>query len=176
MSPLEIAIDELLSFVLDLANGPNFPLPRNGAWKDRFDALDRAVWLETCKMGLEGKLPATAGEYLGKTHLPVKKVMFGFFFLRMQDWQKEMLDLRALATVLAAPQYVTLDQAAAIVQRSKRTLEKLADRKKNPLPNPAIQGGGGKPSEWIWSELRPWLQQEYGKVLPERYPSRNSLS
>jgi hypothetical protein len=74
----------------------------------------------------------------------------------------------------AAMQYVTLDQAAATVNRSKRTLEKRANRKKNPLPDPAVQGAGGKPSEWIWTDLRPWLEQEYGKRLPERFPARRN--
>jgi hypothetical protein len=70
-----------------------------------------------------------------------------------------------------AIQYVTLDQAAAIVNRSKRTLEKLATRKKNPLPDPDVQGGGGKANEWNWAKLRPWLEGEYGKQLPVRFPS-----
>jgi hypothetical protein len=71
-------------------------------------------------------------------------------------------------------QYVTLDQAAARVERAKRTLEKLIKRKKNPLPDPDIQGSGGKASEWDWDKLRPWLEQEYGRVLPRRLPSRRS--
>jgi hypothetical protein len=82
----------------------------------------------------------------------------------------------AVPTLPTTPQYVTLDKAAAIVSRSKRTLEKLVNRKENPLPDPAIRGTGGKPSEWIWSELRPWLEQEYGKHLPQRFPSRDPLS
>jgi hypothetical protein len=79
-------------------------------------------------------------------------------------------------TLSTTPQYVTLDKAAAIVSRSKRTLEKLVRRTENPLPDPAIRGTGGKPSEWTWSELRPWLEQEYGRHLPERFPSRDPLS
>ena len=68
-------------------------------------------------------------------------------------------------------QYVTLDRLAAIVGRSKRTLEKLRTRKANPLPDPDIDGGGGKPNEWVWSMIRPWLEAEYKRVLPEHFPA-----
>jgi hypothetical protein len=62
--------------------------------------------------------------------------------------------------------YITLDQAAALVGRSKRTLE----RYKRKMPSPAVEGGGGKPAEWIWSELRPWLEKEFNRLLPEIPP------
>jgi hypothetical protein len=65
-------------------------------------------------------------------------------------------------------QYVTLDQAAAMVQRSKRTLEH------DPLPEPDIEGGGGKPNEWAWSTIRPWLQRMFGRLLPDRLPSKRN--
>ncbi len=68
-------------------------------------------------------------------------------------------------------QYVTLDQMAAWVNRSKRTLEKLALRKGNPLPDPDIQGGGGKPNEWKWERVRGWLEKEYGRNLPVVFPT-----
>jgi hypothetical protein len=70
----------------------------------------------------------------------------------------------------AAEQYVTLDKMAASVQRSKRTLEKLKTRPENPLPAPAVEGGGGKPAEWLWSVVRPWLEKEYGRRLPVQFP------
>jgi hypothetical protein len=62
--------------------------------------------------------------------------------------------------------YVTLQQAAAMVNRSKRTLEKL----KAKMPMPRIPGGGGKADEWAWSELRPWLQEKFERPLPETFP------
>lgn len=46
--------------------------------------------------------------------------------------------------------YVTLYQAAKIVCRSKRTLEKIKD-----LPLPNVEGGGGKTAFWAWDEMRP---------------------
>lgn len=64
--------------------------------------------------------------------------------------------------------YIDLDQAAALVNRSKKTLERaLADGK---MPPPDIEGGGGKKHEWIYGKLRPWLENEYGKKLPPRPP------
>jgi hypothetical protein len=73
-------------------------------------------------------------------------------------------------TDASPPQYVTLQQMSAIVNRSKRTLEKLKNRKTNPLAHPDAEGGGGKPDEWIWSKVRPWLETEYGRKLPEQFP------
>jgi hypothetical protein len=63
--------------------------------------------------------------------------------------------------------FVTLQQAAAIVSRSKRTLEKH----KAEMPVPRISDGGGKPDEWAWSELRPWLEKYSGRTLPSRFPA-----
>jgi hypothetical protein len=68
-------------------------------------------------------------------------------------------------------QYVTLDKIAAIVNRNKKTMERLKKRKSNPLPDPAVEGGGGKPDEWIWSNVRPWLEKEFNRPLPEQYPT-----
>ena len=62
--------------------------------------------------------------------------------------------------------YIDLDQAAALVNRSKRTLERHLRK----MPNPVVQGAGGKKSEWVYEELRPWLENEFGKILPKRPP------
>ena len=70
------------------------------------------------------------------------------------------------------PQYVTLDQMAALVNRSKKTLERL--KKANKLPPPEVQGGGGKPDEWLWCNVREDLAKEYDRVMPERYPSQRN--
>lgn len=64
---------------------------------------------------------------------------------------------------------VTLDQAAGLVNKSKRTLEHyLRDGK---LPTPDLPGGGGKAHRWYWSKLRPALQEHFRPDLPERFPS-----
>lgn len=68
------------------------------------------------------------------------------------------------------PQYVTMDQAAAIVSRSKRTLRGYYDN--GDMPEPEIRGKGGTPHEWQWEKLRPWLQETFKRPLPERYPVR----
>ena len=64
--------------------------------------------------------------------------------------------------------YVTLDQAAAIVSRSKRTLRGYYDRGK--MPKPDIRGGGGRAHEWAWDKLRPWLEKTFHRKLPVKYP------
>ena len=61
--------------------------------------------------------------------------------------------------------YVTLYQAAKIVCRSKRTLEKIKD-----LPLPNVEGGGGKTAFWAWDEMRPWLELHFGMKLPKKFP------
>lgn len=66
-------------------------------------------------------------------------------------------------------QLVTLDQAAAMVRRSKRTLEKYRDR----LPDPRVWGGGGRPHLYAWGELRSVLVRVFGSRLPERFPGAN---
>jgi hypothetical protein len=74
----------------------------------------------------------------------------------------------------AAPQefahecYVTLVQMASIVNRTKRTLERLVKKQDFPLPD--VDGGGGKPNEWRWAVVRPVLESEYGRKLPEVFP------
>jgi hypothetical protein len=52
-------------------------------------------------------------------------------------------------------QYVTLDQAASLVNRSKKTLERYLRDPKSGMPRPDVEGGGGKPHEWRWPALRP---------------------
>lgn len=63
---------------------------------------------------------------------------------------------------------VTLDQAAAAVARSKRTLEKY--RRK--MPPPYAPGGGGRPALWLYSALRPWLEATFRVRLDPSRPAR----
>jgi hypothetical protein len=75
------------------------------------------------------------------------------------------------AGVMTLPdQYVTLDQVAALVNRSKKTLERLLADEKSKMPKPDVEGGGGKPHEWLWSKLRPWLEEKFNRKLPEHFP------
>ena len=74
------------------------------------------------------------------------------------------------------PQYITLDRMAALVSRSKQTLENRKTRKKNPLPDPDIPGGGGKADEWEYEKVRPWLEGEFRRMLPDRLPDNLRVS
>jgi hypothetical protein len=74
-------------------------------------------------------------------------------------------------------QYVTLDQAAALVNKSKRTLEyhlraRQTEEPEADMPLPDVEGGGGRSHEWKWSRLRPWLERTFRRQLPERIPDR----
>jgi hypothetical protein len=74
-------------------------------------------------------------------------------------------------------QYVTLDQAAALVNRSKKTLERLLRQPRSEatrMPDPDVVGTGGRPHEWRWGRLRPWLETAFGKSLPPALPSRST--
>jgi hypothetical protein len=64
------------------------------------------------------------------------------------------------------PQWVTLNQMAAVVHRSKRTLERF----RRHMPAPRVLGRRGRPHLWDWPEVRPWLEATFGLQLPERYP------
>jgi hypothetical protein len=71
-------------------------------------------------------------------------------------------------------QYVTLDQAAAMVNRTKKTLMRYLNDpkyKKHRMPKPDVKGGEGKPHEWRWTRLRPFLEKHFNRRLPERFPS-----
>jgi hypothetical protein len=63
---------------------------------------------------------------------------------------------------------------AARVNRTKKTLEKKLNAEKSKMPKPDVEGGGGKPHEWIWANIRPWLETEFGKKLPPILPSRRA--
>lgn len=74
-------------------------------------------------------------------------------------------DVTAAEDPEAPDQYVTLGQMAALISRSKHTVRKWTD-----LPAPDVKGGGGKPDEWIYSKVRPYLEKKSGRKLPIRLP------
>jgi len=80
----------------------------------------------------------------------------------------EELSLSEVARLVKPRQYVTLNQAAAIVNKSKKALE----RYRGVMPQPVVKskGGSGKANLWDWDELRPWLQEKFGLELPEEFP------
>ncbi len=74
----------------------------------------------------------------------------------------------------SAPEcFVTLLQAASIVNKTKSTLGKRAN--KCPMPLPDVEGGRGKAAEWKWSAIRPWLEKEFKRQLPEHFPSERFI-
>lgn len=67
------------------------------------------------------------------------------------------------------PDLVTLDQAAALVHKSKRTLERC--KTKGKLPSPAVEGGGGRADLYAWETMGPWLEATFGIRQPTRPPA-----
>jgi hypothetical protein len=71
--------------------------------------------------------------------------------------------------------YVTLRQAAAMVKKTKRTLEGY---KSNGLPLPVVEGGGGRADYYEWRPMRLWLAETFGwplDKLPEVHPHTTAL-
>lgn len=66
----------------------------------------------------------------------------------------------------AREQLVTLDQCAAMVGVRKRSLA----RHRAKMPPPVVPGRRGRAALYSWDEVRPWLEREYGRRLPERFP------
>jgi hypothetical protein len=58
------------------------------------------------------------------------------------------------------PDYVNLAQVAAMVKKSKRTLERY--KSEGTLPAPVVEGGGGRPDLYDWAIMRPWLAETFG--------------
>jgi hypothetical protein len=99
----------------------------------------------------------------------------------LRDWLdgliRDALTQRPVHSLPAlTEQFVTLDQAAALVNRSKKTLERYLHRPKSEsarMPEPDVEGTGGKPHEWRWEKLRPWLEATFGRPLKNNLPSRS---
>lgn len=72
----------------------------------------------------------------------------------------------------AAAQYVTLDQAATYIRYHKDTVARwLREDKDAPLS--AVEGGGGRRSEFDWASLRPFLEKKTGRKLEEQFPGQD---
>jgi hypothetical protein len=81
--------------------------------------------------------------------------------------QLELVQLaRQLPPVDPAAQLVTLDQCAAMVHRSKLTLEHYRGR----MPAPARKGHRGQPHLYSWAAIRPWLESTFHTDLPVEFP------
>jgi len=104
------AIDALLAFVPD-GHIHKHPLKRRGYcdWLHRFDDLDRAVWREACRCGLETKLPNPpvhafhhlASRHLGSTKLLVLETTAELDLVGLREWRSKLVALRAIALAAA---------------------------------------------------------------------------
>jgi hypothetical protein len=61
------------------------------------------------------------------------------------------------------PDLVDLDQAAAVVNRKPAALRHYRDRG---MPKPHVRGKKGQPNEYLWSEMRPWLEKTFNRSIP----------
>ena len=59
---------------------------------------------------------------------------------------------------------LTLDQAACLVNRKVNSLRYY---RKRGLPKPFVKGKKGQPHEYLWSEMRPWLEKTFGRQIPD---------
>jgi hypothetical protein len=124
---------------------------------------DRARWYLSVARRFNEILCLWGLELLGDSLCPVRPP---------EDYDSCLFGLRELLHE-APPDdptcLVTLDQAAAVVHRSKRTLERYKTDGK--LPVPTFEGGGGRADFWDWETIRPRLEEIFGIKLPNRFPA-----
>lgn len=65
--------------------------------------------------------------------------------------------------------HVTLQQMAALVNKSKAAIEKLKEKGK--LPPADVKGGSGRADEWNYDVVRPILESHFGRSLPATFPA-----
>lgn len=61
------------------------------------------------------------------------------------------------------PDLVTLDQAAGVVNK---TAHGLRHYRKRGMPKPHVRGRKGQSHEYLWSEMRPWLERTFNRPIP----------
>ena len=71
------------------------------------------------------------------------------------------------------PDLITLDQAAALVGKTKAALEKYKTTPgPSKLPPPYVKGRKGQADEWDYPNvMKPWLEANFNRKLPARPPS-----
>jgi hypothetical protein len=62
------------------------------------------------------------------------------------------------------PEIVNLDQAAALVNKTTNGLRHYRNKG---MPKPHIRGTKGQPNQYLWSEMRPWLEKQFNRRIPE---------
>ncbi len=143
-------------------------------WKNRSTAIespnkwDRGVW-ET-QYQFVAAVEVATGEPDAEARLLEILGRFPEDFVSVRKMRQAPAAVREEEA--AEPQYVTLDQIAALVSRKKRTLEhyKPGEYKGDgdPLPDPNVKGGRGKPDEWIYpGSIKLWLEATFDRKLPD---------
>jgi hypothetical protein len=101
---------------------------------------------------------------LGLTYLEIDRLL-------IEDAVEALRDFKVKDAIpTTPPTRITLSQAAGMVHREKRTLEYY--KTNGTLPEPAVEGGGGKPNLYDWKVMRLWLIKTFGINLPEQYPGK----
>jgi hypothetical protein len=144
-------------------------------------AVYRAAWefkriIPTTDWKGMGPCPVIIGRRTGAIHA-IFEVLRDCLGWPMPPWAWIAAELRAVLAELqpeshdAAPedQYVTRDQIAALVNRHPDTVADWFNS--DGAPEPDVVGGGGKRHEYLWSKVRPWLEEKSGRTLPKRFPS-----
>jgi hypothetical protein len=85
-----------------------------------------------------------------------------------------LAELKNGQTTETAPEgTVDLDQIAALCKLKKASMKPYKNRRDDPLPDPDIEGGGGKRAFWFWSTVRPWIVRNFPSYpVPRPCPSR----
>lgn len=66
--------------------------------------------------------------------------------------------------------FVTLLQCAAMVNKSKRTLERWKENDPA-FPSPEVIGDNGRADEWRWATIRTYLETKGNRRLPQTFPA-----
>lgn len=84
---------------------------------------------------------------------------------------KNVARRKAASIAETPPQgYVTLLQAAALINKDKRTLERWKQKDTN-FPTPEVIGDPGEADEWLWSTIRPYLEKKAKRKLADTFPA-----
>jgi hypothetical protein len=64
--------------------------------------------------------------------------------------------------------YVDSAQIAALAHVSKDAIQKYRYHKddKKRMTEPDRKGGGGRPNQWKWTNIQPWLERTFGRQFP----------
>ncbi|MDC0935069.1 hypothetical protein OAS39_02200 [Pirellulales bacterium] len=109
---------------------------------------------------------------------------FRKFLLSLRDEQKEVqrqlselrLELRTIVSHGSIKQVegndwlVDRNQLAAILYKSPRTIANYAKHSEHPLPVPYCVAEAGMAHQYLWSEVRGWALDAFGRSLPETPP------